>query len=566
MTFCSSVIDFNWYDQLADILSDAGLALHPSLLKLATSITSHFDIVAHLSSAAAGSDKSNELGQALSKCDWVEAVNCRQHSIGVRFSRQFVETLRDIVNHSNSAAWYRKRETGRHVIVNFVDPNTCKPLHVGHLRNIVLGNSIARLQETAGAVVSRQSLLGDIGRSVCEALAGALARKHVNSCQPAGMKTDHYFGICYAEYVRGLNISNDDGAGPIARELTRYEDSADGILQKWFAGDLTITTEWQRMRDAVLAGHAETLSRLGIVIDRKLFESDVVGHARALAMKGIEQSILEHGEHGAIIYRSGRKELPVLVVVRPDGFPTEFGRTLSLLSNMQALSGLIDKYIAVIGDEWQVPAALYEEILRQMQACPLYDDTRLIVHGMVTVGGSKMKSSDGNAVLIDHLLDELRAHNRIQMLVAVTEGRVNSETIARLLLSYFFLAAPVRKPIKLSIEQLLSDADSSGWLLGRVWCKALGDIHSSAAPQNPDCPEFRRLILRSLDFGLQLDRAVASMSASPMLWLARSLAEGYMSAGRSREFGLLTLRLLGNALQAIGILDQNAPVVPGTRR
>src|SRR5262245_3270989 len=131
--------------------------------------------------------------------------------------------------------------TGRRFALNFWDANSTKALHIGHLRNLALGNALGSALAEAGGKVERRSIICDVGRSMGEAMAGVVASgKHTQASLENGQKSDHFVGACYAEYVKSgpvLTGRDDNPATSLTRELDVHHDSADELLQSVLDGD-----------------------------------------------------------------------------------------------------------------------------------------------------------------------------------------------------------------------------------------------------------------------------------------------------------------------------------------
>jgi len=175
---------------------------------------------------------------------------------------------------------------GRAFMVSFVGANTNKALHVGHLRNIVLGQALASAFTAAGAHVQRHSLVGDIGRRVCEAMVGYLAAHNGETPHTLGLPSDRFVELCSRDCPRetGQAVGGDD---PNAEESEARGDRADAVIHAWLAGAPAERALWRRMRNWAMDGHQRTLARLGVTIDRHDCESQATVRALELIAKGL---------------------------------------------------------------------------------------------------------------------------------------------------------------------------------------------------------------------------------------------------------------------------------------
>jgi len=219
---------------------------------------------------------------------------------------------------------------GSRWVVNFGDPNTTKALHVGHLRNVALGNALASAAEALGIEVKRQSRVGDFGRNMGEAMAGYLEHGGSLTPQRDGVKGDHLIGDCYLRYVQGLPVraaaaapEERDGDAALSRERVVQRDAAEELLARWRTGEPEAVRLFEDVRRWVTDGHDETYAQLGVRIDRTLFESDYLEHGEALAYRALAQGVIERVASGATMYVTGEPSYPHLLLHRRDGFPTQ---------------------------------------------------------------------------------------------------------------------------------------------------------------------------------------------------------------------------------------------------
>src|ERR1044072_7760408 len=243
---------------------------------------------------------------------------------------------------------------GRRFALNFWDANSTKALHIGHLRNLALGNALGSALTEAGGEVERRSIICDVGRSMGEAMAGVVrSGKYPGLGAENGVKSDHFVGYCYADYVKNgasLGLASDHPADSLTREVDVQEDSADELLQRGLAGDQSALELWSQTRAWVISGQRKTLARLGIYFDRVFFESDFLPEVAELAELGLQEGTLEKRVDGTVIYMTGREELEEMPLVRSDGVPTQHMRALAYWLADTGLDG--SPSVQVCGQEW----------------------------------------------------------------------------------------------------------------------------------------------------------------------------------------------------------------------
>ena len=331
----------------------------------------------------------------------------------------------------------RNQLLGRRYIVDFCDLNATKALHIGHLRNLALGHALASLLSSTGGAVTKQSVVCDIGRNVCEALAGYLQFDAGNAPRD-DEKGDSFVGRYYAAYNAANSISeihsDIDPDSPIARELSLHNDLADEILANWRSGDAVTHATWRRLLRWVLDGQNATLARLGIEFDQFLYESESLDLITGLLDPGLSNRILQRLDDGGVAYPTGREFYHQLILLRSDGFRTEHMRALPLWERMQRHGHLIEACVHVMGKEWVLTTELREEILRSLGPCPLFDRYHKVAHGMVRPHGSKRKSSSGEALLIDDAIAKLLLEPIIDDLFLRSRRLIEPEVLCRIAL------------------------------------------------------------------------------------------------------------------------------------
>jgi arginyl-tRNA synthetase len=415
---------------------------------------------------------------------------------------------------------------GQHFTVGFVGPNTNKALHVGHLRNIFLGQALASTLASAGARVQRHSLVGDIGRRVCEAMGGYLTHHDGESPQTTGLAGDRFVEHCSRDYPRQAVQSPASAAAsdPNAEENVPRGDLADAIMEAWLRRAAPERALWRRMRDWALAGHSHTLARLGVRMDRYDFESDGIPRAFDLVAKGLERDLLTREATGGVIYRTGRSEYTTMVLVRGDGAPTEYARLLGVYHQMlQDLEpGAV--YIEVVGLEWQPPDAALSELLAALASD---SDGRyaFVFHGAVTVGGQKMGSSTGRVTWIDDLLDEVAGGPGVGALHELCDGAVGRAELADMVVRGSFLCSPTVRPLAFELDNLLERGLNPGWTIAHAWCRAQSSCEPAIAQ-----PIARTAVVQSQLYRRSLLRAVHKRDPATLATYLLGLCEACLAA------------------------------------
>lgn len=280
---------------------------------------------------------------------------------------------------------------GRRVMVEFSQPNTNKPMHIGHARNTALGDSLSRILSFSGFEVIKANYFGDIGLHIAESMLGYM--KWGKNSKP-NKKPDHFVGDFYTGYYK------EEEKNP---ELV---DEARDLLKKWENGDKKIIKLWKRMREWCLKGFEETYKRFGIKFDVYFFESQFEKSGKRIAEKLLEKGIAFKTEDGAIVADLEKHGLPSCIILRSDG--TSLYSTKDLALGMEKFEKYkIEKSIYVVGSEQN----LYLKQIFKLLELLGYENAKNCYHlsyGLVMLPEGKMSSRKGTAVFLDDMLDELK--------------------------------------------------------------------------------------------------------------------------------------------------------------
>ncbi len=459
---------------------------------------------------------------------------------------------------------------GRRWVVNFGDPNTTKALHVGHLRNVALGNALAAAAEALGVDVVRQSRVGDFGRSMGEAMAGYLAHGGGRTPERDGVKGDRLIGECYLRYVQSLptraaaSEEDDDARGDaaLARERVLHRDAAEELLEGWRQGDPAAVALFERLRDWVLAGHDETYARLGVRVDRTLLESDYLAHAEALAQQALAAGAIERGAGAATVFPTGEEAYPQLLLHRRDGFPTQHLRYVATYdATRPLLAG--SRSIAVFGSEWRGLIRACEALLRRLRPGEEIHPTDNLMHEMVLgEGGDAVKSSRGGALLADELLERVAAAGPVAGL-ARRHGR-DAEELARIVLLGWFLGRPLQQRVTVALEELLDPLRNAGWSLAQAWARACDPRHDGEPDPEPGDPGYRFVLVQSQRHRRLLEKCAGELDLLPFVRFHFHLTRWFAAVPATPRVARALRGVLGEGLGALGLAPAGALAAAGT--
>jgi arginyl-tRNA synthetase len=459
---------------------------------------------------------------------------------------------------------------GGRFMIQFLDPNATKALHVGHLRNIALGQALRCGLLAAGADAWSRSAIGDAGQQIGEAMAGCIEFGGGHAQRAPGVRGDQVVGEWYARYVQAHRdevavIDEDEEVlasidRHLVREVVVRDDLATQLLAKWEAEDPEVRTLWRDIRDWAVEGQNETLARLGVVFDVEISEAETFPRIRSFVEHALAQGAMTHAENGALVYLTGDDDYPVFPLARPDGFPTQNLRTLTLWYElMQKLEGYQD-VINVVGEEWRAHTIYVQEILGRMGMEQRVLPTVDVVHGMITAtesGEGEMSSSAGGVVLVDDLIDELAASDALQELAIPDRAGCSAEDLAVTAAMAYCLNRPLSKTMVLNAEKIL-DPKSAGMLLARAWSKAWQPSADGAPEPRADESAYRFAVVHCQLQPDVLARGLSRWDTLPVLASVTHMAKWYVETECSPSVARVMRSLLVRGLRALGV--QSAPV------
>jgi arginyl-tRNA synthetase len=444
---------------------------------------------------------------------------------------------------------------GKRFSVQFWDANATKALHVGHLRNLAIGNALAAALARAGGKVERRSRISDMGRAMGEAMAGVMqSGRHVQGFSDGDEKSDHFVGECYADYVAAGGLVDtgepEQAEDSLSREVHVQNDAADGLIKRVLSGDREAVELWYKTRAWVIAGQRKTLARLGIAFDRVFFESDYLAETAELTETGLHNGTLRRREDGVIVYATGFKELEELALVRADGLSTQHMRSLTYCMTAPELENMTS--LQVTGSEWVSHVTSIRKLAQELrpELNGGFHPSRSIFHGMVFNQKRALTSSAG-ALLIDELTEWLE--QQIDADADKREVRASHpfpERIAAQLALGYFLPHPVAPDIDFSPEKLLSQ-ESLGWELARARARRSSGDAASGRPA--DDPDYRFAVVQSELYRRHLRLALERLDVTPLAHYLKHLSIWYLEDDRGEPVERVVHTLLDRSARGLGL-------------
>ena len=359
---------------------------------------------------------------------------------------------------------------GKRVMVEFSSPNTNKPLHLGHLRNDVLGESISRIINACGAEVHKVCIINDRGIHICKSMLAYKEKGQGKTPESEGVKSDRFVGDYYVCFSKILNdeISeliktgiNKEEAEAKAPSLKRAQE----LLRKWEAGDSETVGLWKTMNNWTIEGMKKTYERTGVSFDKYYFESETYKLGKNEVLKGLENGIFFRQEDGAVAADLSAEKLDKKILLRSDGtsiyITQDFGTAINRHKDWP-----FDQMIYVVGSEQQYHFKVLFILLDKL-GYPWAKNLHHLSYGMVNLPEGKMKSREGTVVDADDLIDSLRDMAQYEIRGKGREedvGDVNevAEKIALGALHYFLLQTSPSKDMLFDPKESLSFTGNTG--------------------------------------------------------------------------------------------------------
>lgn len=353
----------------------------------------------------------DELGKELvDKFDLFTSYNVIKGFLNLTINHQFYISFLNDNWHNNEFGLLPANHIK--VMVEYSSPNTNKPLHFGHLRNIFLGASIANILDAAGYEVIKANLINDRGIHICKSMVAWLQFGNGATPQSTGIKGDHLVGDYYVKFndTYKSEIETLIASGHSKEEAEKKAPiylQAQELLRKWEAGDEETLSLWKTMNDWVYEGFDISYERLGITFDKFYYESKTYLLGKKIIERGLENGVLFQKEDQSVWIDLTDDGLDQKLLLRGDGTSVYMTQDIGT-ANLKYSDFEMDRSVYVIGDEQNYHMQVLKLIMQKMGE-PGADGIYHLSYGMVELPNGKMKSREGNVVDADDMMDEMIA-------------------------------------------------------------------------------------------------------------------------------------------------------------
>ena len=334
----------------------------------------------------------NAIGEYLkANCPEVSSYNVVKGFLNICLSGAYWREALQAV--ASDKEYGRLPSTGKTVMVEFSSPNTNKPLHLGHVRNNLLGSSVSDILKAAGNKVIKATLVNDRGVHICKSMYAWEKRFDGATPESTGKKGDHLVGDCYVEYAK------------MEKENPAVADDVHKMLVDWEKGDPHVRELWKMMNGWVFDGFAQTYKALGISFDRTYYESQTYLLGKELVQKGLDMGVFQRDPDGSVWCDLTADGLDRKLLLRSDGTSVYMTQDLGTAERRFAEYSL-DSHVYVVGNEQDYHFQVLKLVLGKLG----FDWAERIYHlsyGMVELPEGKMKSREGTVVDADDLIESM---------------------------------------------------------------------------------------------------------------------------------------------------------------
>ena len=338
----------------------------------------------------------------------IAAFNSVKGFLNLSFSAVYWDEL--FAEIASDADFGQLPPTGKTVMVEFSSPNTNKPLHLGHIRNNLLGDSVSRLLKACGNKVIKSTIVNDRGVHICKSMLAWQKCFAGKTPESTGIKGDHLVGDCYVAFDKlyKAEVAQLVAEGMSEEEAKKQAPSlkeAHEMLVKWEQNDPEVRALWSMMNGWVYQGFDETYAALGITFDQVDHESETYLLGKELVQKGLQEGVFEREADGSVWCDLTADGLDRKLVLRGDGTSVYITQDLGTAERRFATYGL-DSHVYVVGNEQDYHFQVLKLILGKLG----FDWASRIYHlsyGMVELPEGKMKSREGTVVDADDLIQRM---------------------------------------------------------------------------------------------------------------------------------------------------------------
>ena len=383
------------------------------------------------------------------------------------------------------------------VMIEYSSPNTNKPLHLGHVRNNLLGSALARIVEANGNKVVKTNIVNDRGIHICKSMLAWLKWGNGETPESSGKKGDHLIGDYYVAFdkhyreevkelvAQGMEEEKAKQEAPLIKE-------AHEMLVKWEQNDPEVRSLWKKMNEWVYAGFDETYKMMGVSFDKIYYESDTYLEGKEKVIEGLEKGLFYRREDGSVWADLTAEGLDEKLLLRSDGTSVYMTQDIGT-AKLRFQDFPIDKMIYVVGNEQNYHFQVLSILLDKL-GFKWGKDLVHFSYGMVELPNGKMKSREGTVVDADDLMEAMIADayeaskERVkQTSMPEDEAREVARKVGLGALKYFILKVDARKNMLFNPEESIDFNGNTGPFIQYTYAR-IASILRKAKEQGIDIP------------------------------------------------------------------------------
>ena len=440
-----------------------------------------------------------EIGQYLVEhCAAVDKYNVVKGFLNLSVGQGAWLQLLDAIDHDDCYGMKKATEESPQVIIEYSSPNTNKPLHLGHVRNNLLGWSLAQIMKANGNRVVKTNIVNDRGIHICKSMLAWLKYGNGETPESSGKKGDHLIGDYYVSFdkhyreeVAQLQAQLVDAGMDPEEAQKRAKDEAPLIkeahemLVKWEQGDAEVRALWEKMNNWVYAGFDETYKRLGVSFDKIYYESQTYLKGKAKVEEGLQKGLFERHEDGSVWADLTNEGLDQKLLLRSDGTSVYMTQDIGT-AEMRYEDYPIDKMIYVVGNEQNYHFQVLSILLDRL-GFKWGKELTHFSYGMVELPNGKMKSREGTVVDADDLMQLMidDAYNTSMELgkfddMTEEERREIARIVGLGALKYFILKVDARKNMLFNPEESIDFNGNTGPFIQYTYARIRSILRKSA--------------------------------------------------------------------------------------
>ena len=424
----------------------------------------------------------------------IEKFNAVQGFLNMSIAPSFwIEQLEAIAADAN---YGEQPDRNQLMMVEYSSPNTNKPLHLGHVRNNLLGSSIARIQEANGWKVVKTNIVNDRGIHICKSMLAWLKFGNGETPESSGKKGDHLIGDYYVRFDKeyrkqiselmagGMNEEDAKREAPLMKE-------AQAMLLKWEQGDKEVRELWAKMNSWVYAGFDETYKMMGVSFDKIYYESNTYLEGKKEVERGLQEGLFYRREDGSVWANLTGDGLDEKLLLRSDGTSVYMTQDIGT-AKLRYQDYPIDKMVYVVGNEQEYHFKVLSLLLDKL-GFPFGKELVHFSYGMVELPNGKMKSREGTVVDADDLMEQMIkdakeiSKDKVNTLPDITEAEANE--IARKVglgaLKYFILKVDPRKNMLFNPEESIDFNGNTGPFIQYTYARIQSVLRKGRPTSSP---------------------------------------------------------------------------------